>query len=244
MNKFGLVGKNIEYSFSRNYFNEKFKRENLEYTYVNFDIDEITEFQNVIETNSELLGLNVTIPYKETIIPYLDKLSPEAHTIGAVNTIKIESNGMLVGHNTDYFGFQESLKPLLNNTHKAALILGTGGASKAIAYALKDLGIKSSFVSREAKEGVLSYMDLNKDIIAENSLIINTTPLGTFPNIETSPNIPYEYLTDKHLLYDLTYNPEVTAFMQKGIEFNAKTSNGFQMLVAQADKAWQIWTKK
>lgn len=244
MPDFGLIGKNIDYSFSRNYFQEKFKKEQLAYSYVNFDIESITEFSSILKENSKLIGLNVTIPYKEAIIPYLDELSPEAKEIGAVNTIKVTPSGKLVGHNTDYYGFQKSLKPLLTNPHKAALILGTGGASKAIAYALKDLGIQTLFVSRTAKENILSYEQLTEEIIQKHALIINTTPLGTYPNIESFPPIPYQYLKSSHLLYDLTYNPNSTMFMQKGGLKGAQTINGYDMLVGQAEKAWEIWNVK
>lgn len=241
MPEFGLIGKNIDYSFSRGYFKDKFKKEKLVYSYVNFDIGTISQFPYILKENPDLIGLNVTIPFKESIIPYLDELSPEAQSIGAVNTIKILSNGKLIGFNTDYYGFQKSIKPMLNNQHKAALILGTGGASKAIAYAFKQWDIPTQFVSRNAKENILSYDDLNKETILAYSIIVNTTPLGTYPNIKSYPKIPYSLLSPNHLLYDLTYNPSTTVFMQKGMAQGAKATNGYKMLVEQAEKAWDIW---
>lgn len=244
MPEFGLIGRNIAYSFSRNYFREKFEREKLNYSYVNFDIENIEQLPKILQENQNLKGMNVTIPYKQAILPYLDQWSKEAQAIGAVNTIKVTANGELVGHNTDYYGFQQSLKPLLEKQPTAALILGTGGASKAIEYALKDLGIKTQLVSRTAKENSIAYKDITKNVIEEHLLIINTTPLGTYPNIESFPDIPYSFLTSKHLLYDLTYNPEETMFMQKAQKYNAKTSNGYQMLIEQAEKSWEIWNVK
>lgn len=244
MPEFGLIGKNISYSFSRKYFQEKFKKEQLAYSYINFDLENITQFPNILKENSKLIGMNVTIPYKESILVYLDALSPEAKDIGAVNTIKITSSGKLIGYNTDYYGFQKSLKPVLTKQHKSALILGTGGASKAIEYALKDWNIQTLFVSRTAKENVLSYGQLTKEIIQSHSLIINTTPLGTYPNVGSFPAIPYSFITSNHLLYDLTYNPSNTMFMKKGSINGAQTINGYDMLVQQAEKAWEIWKVK
>lgn len=244
MSEFGLIGKNIHYSFSRNHFQEKFKREQLPYSYVNFDIENITQFPDILKENNKLIGMNVTIPYKESIIVYLDELSPEAREIGAVNTIKVKANSELIGHNTDYYGFQKSLKPLLTKHHTAALILGTGGASKAIAYALKNWNIHTLFVSRTAKKNSISYEELTEEIIQAHPLIINTTPLGTYPNIESFPAIPYSSLTSNHLLYDLTYNPSITMFMQKGNANGAQTINGYEMLLKQAEKAWEIWNVK
>lgn len=244
MAEFGLIGRNIDYSFSRKYFSDKFKKEKLPYSYINFDIDNIHRITDILEENPELIGLNVTIPYKESIIPYLDKLSPEAEAIGAVNTIKVNKNKELIGYNTDFYGFQQSLKPLLINTHKAALILGTGGASKAIKYALDEWNIESIFVSRSRKKNAICYNELSQEIINHHKIIINTTPLGTFPNIESYPDLPYSFFTKEHLLYDLTYNPSETTFMKKGAKYGAKTTNGYNMLVEQAEKAWEIWDVK
>lgn len=244
MAEFGLIGRNIDYSFSRKYFSDKFKKEKLPYSYINFDIDNIRRITDILEENPELIGLNVTIPYKESIIPYLDKLSPEAEAIGAVNTIKVNKNKELIGYNTDFYGFKQSLKPLLINTHKAALILGTGGASKAIKYALDEWNIESIFVSRSRKKNAICYNELSQEIINHHKIIINTTPLGTFPNIESYPDLPYSFFTKEHLLYDLTYNPSETTFMKKGAKYGAKTINGYNMLVKQAEKAWEIWDVK
>ncbi|RZJ31475.1 MAG: shikimate dehydrogenase [Flavobacterium sp.] len=235
---FGLVGKNISYSFSRGYFSEKFETLRLEAEYKNFDINHISEFPKIITPN--LKGLNVTIPYKESVIPYLDELSQTAKAIGAVNTIELK-NGRLIGHNTDYFGFQKSLEPLLQSHHKKALILGTGGASKAVAYALKNIGIDFAFVSRNADVNSISYESLDKSTFKEYQIIINTTPLGTFPNVDSAPDIPYELFTNQHIAYDLIYNPEETLFLKKAKSNGAITKNGLEMLQLQAEKSWEIW---
>ncbi len=237
---YGLLGRNIGYSFSRGYFSEKFEKESLDCEYNNFDLPKIEDLKEVIN-NSNIKGLNVTIPYKEEVISYLDNLDPIAKEIGAVNVIKFENNQKLTGYNSDYYGFTESLKPFLNKTIEKALILGTGGASKAIAYALEQLGIHYTFVSRNPDFNELSYEDLDKDSINSYKLIINCTPLGTHPNTENYPDIPYEYITKNHVLYDLIYNPDQTTFMKKGAQQGAKVSNGLQMLILQAEKAWEIW---
>lgn len=240
-NLYGLLGKNISYSFSQGYFTKKFETLNLnEHKYINFDIQTIDAFSSILKDNPNLKGMNVTIPYKEEVIPFLDSLDRKAKHIGAVNTIKFTSSG-LKGFNTDCFGFKNSLKPLLRPHHRKALILGTGGASKAIAYALDELGIGHKFVSREASEKKLSYNDLSKKIIKEHTLIINCTPLGTFPNVQNKPEIPYGHLNSEHLLYDLIYNPSETSFMKAGKYYGAKTCNGLRMLELQAEKAWKIW---
>lgn len=241
--QYGLIGKNISYSFSKQYFSEKFKTEKLLYcNYTNFDISSIEAFPQIIKSTSNLKGLNVTIPYKETIFPYLDKISSKAQRIGAVNTIKITKKGKLKGYNTDEYGFRKSLLPLLQKHHQKALILGTGGASKAIAYTLKKLEIPYQFVSRKTEEAY-NYSSLTNKIIAEHQIIINCTPLGTYPNTENFPDIPYSAITDKHLLYDLVYNPSETVFLKKGKQQGAITCNGLKMLELQAEKAWKIWHK-
>ncbi len=244
MRKFGLIGKDISYSFSQNYFKTKFSSENItDASYENFDIPNIESVKTILE-NSQIAGLNVTIPYKESIIPYLDKLHKKAKKIGAVNTIKLNKKQQLVGYNTDCYGFKKSLKPWLQSVHKQALILGTGGASKAIAFTLNELGISYQFVSRSSEnESHLTYKYLTESIISEHLIIINCTPLGTFPNILNAPKIPYEFLTKNHILYDLIYNPEETQFLKQGRLKNATTINGLQMLKFQAEKAWQIWNK-
>ena len=244
MNKLGLLGRNISYSFSRNYFAQKFEKEGLtnEYVYVNFDIPSINEFNSVLKNNPDAIGMNVTIPYKEEVIPFLDQLSENAKSIGAVNTIKVLADGKLEGHNTDYFGFTESLKSLLKSHHQKALILGTGGAAKAIAFGLQTLNIEYQYVSRKASETTIAYEDINQDIFNEYTLIINCTPLGTSPNIEACPDIPYQFFTENHIAYDLIYNPEETEFLKRAKQKNAVTKNGYEMLVLQAEKAWEIWT--
>jgi len=242
--KFGLVGKNISYSFSRGYFADKFNSEELPHTYENIDIQSIDELLPIIKHTKNLKGLNVTIPYKEAIIPFLDKLNKRAQEIGAVNTIKITKKGKLKGYNTDYYGFLNSLKPHLKKHHKKALILGTGGASKAIAYALKKLNIDFQYVSRSKKDGVkYLYSDLNTNIISTYHIIINCTPIGTFPNINACPDIPYDGITENHILFDLIYNPAKTKFLTCGSLKNATTINGLKMLELQAEKSWRIWNK-
>ncbi len=240
MNIYGLLGRNISYSFSKNYFSEKFRKESLNCDYQNFDIKDIKELALILK-NQDIKGMNVTIPYKQEIISFLDELDPIAKEIGAVNVVKFDINGKLKGYNSDYYGFTESLKPLLNNSIKKAIILGTGGASKAIAYALNGLNIAPTFISRNPDFNELSYNDLDEDIMRDFKLIINCTPLGTHPNIENHPSIPYEYVGKNHVLYDLIYNPEETTFMKKGKEKGATVSNGLQMLILQAEKSWEIW---
>ncbi|NNE33110.1 MAG: shikimate dehydrogenase [Winogradskyella sp.] len=241
---FGLVGRDISYSFSRGYFADKFKKEDLPHGYVNIDINDISQLEDYIQNTPNLKGLNVTIPYKEEVIPLLDNLNKRAKKIGAVNTIRFTTNKKLKGYNTDYYGFKNSLKPHLRAHHTSALILGTGGASKAIAYALSKLNIKVSYVSRSAKKGVrFLYTDLTEAIISEFQIIINCTPIGTFPKIDDCPNIPYTAITHKHILYDLIYNPEQTKFLQYGELKKATTINGLEMLKLQAEKSWEIWNK-
>jgi shikimate dehydrogenase len=242
--KYGLIGKNISYSFSKKYFSNKFKVfhfDNCEY--LNFDIENIKNFPDILAETKGLKGLNVTIPYKEQIIPYLDKLSKNAKTIGAVNTIVFSKKKKLKGYNTDYYGFKKSLKPLLEEHHKKALILGTGGASKAVAFALRKLKIEFDFVSRTPSEYELSYDEVNEDIFDEYQIIINTTPVGTHPNIEDCPALDYSLFTPKHIAFDLVYNPEETSFLSKAKAQGATIKNGYEMLVFQAEKAWSLWTK-
>ena len=241
---FGLIGKSINYSFSKKYFTDKFLNKNLlNCSYENFDIKNIEEFSKIITSQKNLKGLNVTIPYKEEIIPFLDKLSKKAKKIKAVNTIKILKNNKTKGYNTDYYGFKKSLQPLLKKHHTKALILGNGGASKAIAFALSCLKIEYKKVYRTPKNNQLGYLDLNASIFAEYTIIINTTPLGTFPNLEEAPPIPYQYFTDRHIAFDLVYNPEETLFLKNAIIKGAVTKNGYEMLVYQAEKSWKIWNK-
>jgi shikimate dehydrogenase len=243
--RFGLLGKNISYSFSKSYFTAKFKEENLDkLTYENFDIQDIVEFENIIKNNhQELIGLSVTIPYKEDVIPYLDKLSKKAALIGAVNTIKFTRKGTLKGYNTDYYGFKKALQPLLKKHHNKALILGTGGASKGVAFALDELGITYTFVSRNGKENTIAYKDISALTLEQHQIVINATPIGTSPNVEAFPIIPYEFFTENHIAFDLIYNPEETQFLKKAKEKGAEIKNGHEMLVFQAEKAWEIWNK-
>ncbi|KIA85620.1 shikimate dehydrogenase [Flavobacterium sp. AED] len=242
--RFGLLGRNINYSFSKGYFTDKFNNENFTgCTYENFDIPEISSFPEIIKNTSDLKGLNVTIPYKETVIPFLDKLSKNAAQIGAVNTIKITKKGKLKGYNTDYYGFKKSLEPLLQPHHKKALILGTGGASKGVAFALDELGILYTFVSREAKEDTIDYDLINATTFDNYQIIINSTPVGTSPNVDAFPLIPYEFFTDKHIAYDLIYNPAETQFLKRAAAKGAQIKNGLDMLIFQAEKAWKIWNK-
>lgn len=240
MRTFGLIGRNIDYSFSRKYFSEKFNEENIDAEYKNFDIGSIEEFPLIIKNNL-ISGLNVTIPYKEEIIPFLDHLDPHAKEIKAVNTIKFEKDGSICGYNTDFWGFTEAIKPALKPYHSHALILGTGGASKAIAYALRLLDIDYRFVSRKPEKDQFSYQDLNEDILNKYSLIINCTPLGTYPKVEQSPEIPFQYISANHLVFDLIYNPSETSLMRSAKENGAQTMNGLEMLKLQAEKAWSIW---
>lgn len=242
VNRFGLLGKNISYSFSQGYFTQKFKDLGFtDHSYENFDLQNIEELKNVLAQDN-LKGLNVTIPYKQDVIPYLDELDTKAEKIGAVNTIQFTKNG-LKGFNTDAYGFQKSLEPFLEPHHSNALILGTGGASKAVRFVLDELGIANIYVSRSKKQGQYTYEELDKDIIEKNTLIINCTPLGTYPNVGDKPQIPYQYIGANHLLYDLIYNPEKTTFLALGETNGAAICNGLKMLEYQAEKAWEIWNR-
>lgn len=242
--RFGLVGKDISYSFSKKYFNEKFSNENFDIcTYENFDIQSINEFPEIITKNPDIEGLNITIPFKETIIPYLHKLSKKAAQIGAVNVVKITKKGNLKGYNSDYYGFKKSLKPLLKPHHKKALILGTGGAAKAVTFALDQLRIVSTCASRKTSENFIDYSRINATTFDNYQIIINCTPLGTSPNEKDFPPIPYEYFTEKHIAFDLIYNPTETVFLKKAKEKSAEIQNGYDMLVFQAEKGWKIWNK-
>ena len=243
MNKLGLLGRNISYSFSKAYFKNKFEDENIkDTTYENFDIENIDLLPSIIKNTKELKGLNVTIPYKEVVIPYLNKVNKKAKAIGAVNTIKITKKGKLIGYNTDCYGFKKSLQPFVKSNHKKALILGTGGASKAIAFSLKKMGISYKYVSRNLSKNVAyTYDTLSETDIKNYQIIINCTPLGTFPNVNDCPNIPYNAINSNHILFDLIYNPEETTFLKQGKKNQATTINGLNMLKLQAEKAWSIW---
>lgn len=238
---FGLLGRNIHYSFSKGYFEKKFKTLGLtNHSYTNFDIPSIDQFE-ALWKNQPITGMNVTIPYKEAVIPKLDSLDATATAIGAVNTIKRMPDGTLKGFNTDCIGFRKSLEPLLTSHHQKAIILGTGGASKAIAFVFKELDIPVQYVSRNKTSSNLTYEELSKTILTDHNIIVNCSPVGTFPDIDEKPKIPYEFLTKKHLLYDLIYNPEKTAFLKMGEGKGCQTQNGFDMLVGQAEASWKFW---
>lgn len=246
MKKYGLIGYPLGHSFSKEFFNQKFQSEHVSATYSNFEIPNVEELLHIVATQPQLNGLNVTIPYKEQVIPLLDELSEEAAAIGAVNVIKFvhqKDTLKLIGHNSDVMGFTNSIEPLLEEHHKKALILGTGGSSKAVQYGLKKLGLTCTFVSRTPKEGRLSYTELTPEIMQEYTVIVNCTPVGMYPHTEMCPPIPYDEITDKHLLYDLLYNPDVTLFMKKGAKRGAKVKNGLEMLLLQAFESWNIWNK-
>lgn len=241
MRSFGLLGKNIAYSFSAGFFSKKFAAEDIPATYKNFDIQDISELTEVLKSQPNLEGLNVTIPYKEKIIPYLDRLDPVAREIGAVNTIKFEKDGSLTGYNTDHFGFTRSISPYLQSHHTHALILGTGGASKAVAYSLRKMHIEVKFVSRNLQVEGFTYDSLTAKNLKKYTIIVNCTPLGTSPNITSYPPIPVEHLSSAHLIFDLIYNPDITHLMKLGIQKNATVVNGLHMLEFQAEKSWEIW---
>ncbi|MDA9622401.1 shikimate dehydrogenase [Flavobacteriaceae bacterium] len=238
--KYGLIGKNINYSFSKKYFNDKFFKENItNCSYENYDLQSIKDFKNIIKDDA-IKGLNVTIPYKEEIIELVNKIDPIAKKIGAINTIKIHDKDIIEGYNTDYIGFVMSLKNIISN-QKKALVLGTGGASKAIIFGLNSIGVKSTIVSRDKREGVISYSELSKKVIEENTIIINCTPLGTFPEVQECPKIPFEFLSSNHICYDLIYNPEKTKFLLESEKMGATIINGKKMLENQANESWKIW---
>lgn len=246
MRAFGLIGYPLEHSFSITYFSEKFKKEDLsDCQYENYPLEKIEDILPLVKGNDNLAGLNVTIPYKQAVIPFLDELDDEAADIGAVNTIKISRNDkdfLLKGYNTDIYGFENPLISVLNENHKNALILGTGGASKAVAYILKKNGIEYKYVSRNPRDtSIISYDDLTPTFVAQYRIIINTSPVGMYPEINDKPDIPYEILNEEYILYDLIYNPEKTLFLKEGEKRDAIIINGLPMLYKQAEKAWHIW---
>jgi shikimate dehydrogenase len=240
MPEFGLVGKTLGHSFSKSYFEEKFRNEGLDSSFENFELASIEEIQDVFSI-SDLKGFSVTIPYKEQIIPFLDSLSEEAKAIGAVNCVSLK-NGWKTGYNTDAFGFHQMIKPFLTNEHERALILGTGGASKAVAYVLKNIGLDVLWISRNPeKVKEFSYEAINEHMLRACKIVVNCTPVGTFPHVDDCVAFPFEYLTDKHLIIDLIYNPEETRFLKESKKQGATTLNGLSMLKEQANKAWEIW---
>lgn len=247
MKQFGLIGYPLGHSFSKNFFNEKFHSENIDAEYVNFEIPTIEDFPKVVASHPNLVGLNVTIPYKEKVISYLDELDKDAASIGAVNVIRIIRNKgkvTLKGYNSDVLGFTQSIEPLLERHHTKALILGTGGASKAVNYSLRQLELDTLFVSRSRRnESTITYADLTPERMEEYKVIVNCTPVGMYPQADLCPDIPYELLTPQHLLYDLLYNPNTTLFMKRGADQGATVKNGLEMLLLQAFGAWDIWNQ-
>ena len=244
MEKYGLIGFPLGHSFSISYFNQKFKDEDIDAVYENYEIPTIDALSEVLDMNPELCGLNVTIPYKEKVLHFLDSISPEARAIGAVNVIRVTHQGKnikLKGYNSDVIGFTKSIEPMLDKKwHKKALILGTGGASKAIDYGLRNLGLETVFVSRYEKEGTIRYPEITPDVVKEYNVIINCTPLGMKPHINEAP--PVEWITERHLLFDCIYNPPETLFLQRGKEHGALTLNGLGMFLAQAEEAWKLFS--
>jgi shikimate dehydrogenase len=242
MKKYGLIGKRLDYSFSKTFFTDFFEKNQVAASYENIEIQSIQELTER-DIFAQFSGLNVTIPYKKEIIPFLDELSSEAQAIGAVNTIRIE-NGKTKGYNTDAFGFHQSIKPFLTNQHEKALILGTGGASNAVEYVLKSIGVEVLFITRNPRErNHFSYKELNENMLKACKLIVNCTPLGTHPNVEEKPDFPTDFLTSDHLVVDLIYNPSKTRLLQESENQGASILNGYSMLQEQALKAWKIWNQ-
>ena len=244
MRQFGLIGRTLGHSFSQTYFTQKFYSLGLtEHRYDLFELDTVEKLPALLAAHPELVGLNVTVPYKETVLPYLNDLAPSAARVGAVNVIECQPGGFLRGHNTDYIGFRDSLRPFFPHAGdgRRALVLGTGGASKAVEVGLRELDIPYWLVSRNGMGAGLTYEDLTPEVLAAHPLIINATPLGTFPHTDECPPLPYQALTPEHYLFDLVYNPAETLFMNKGKEAGAQVKNGFEMLCFQAEAAWKIW---
>ena len=244
MKKYGLIGYPLGHSFSMGYFNEKFTNEAINAVYENFEIPDIQDITTVIGSNPDLAGFNVTIPYKEKVMDYLDYIAPEAAEIGAVNVVKVTHNGeraVLKGFNSDVVGFVNSIKPLLRPLHKKALVLGTGGASKAVEYGLRKLGLETIKVSRTEKDNTITYGQVTSELLSEYKVIVNCTPCGMAPHFDECPNLPYDSIDDSFLLYDLIYNPEETLFLRKGKEKDATVKNGLEMLLLQAEEGWNIW---
>ncbi len=244
MDKYGLIGYPLGHSFSISYFNEKFESEGIDAVYENFEIPQIDDVKEIIDSNPDLKGLNVTMPYQQQVLKYIKELSPEAKAIGAVNVIRIEHKGnktVLKGFNSDVIGFTKSIEPILNTYHKKALILGTGGAAKAVQYGLQSLGIETLFVSRTKKKNAITYEEVTADIVREYNVIVNCTPVGMYPHIDECPKLPYEAMDSHTLLYDLLYNPDETKFLRLGAERGATVKNGLEMLLLQAFVSWEIW---
>ena len=248
MDKYGLIGYPLGHSFSISYFNQKFADEGINATYENFEIPSIDDLPEIIDRYPNLRGLNVTIPYKEKVIPFLDSISPEARAIGAVNVIRVvhqKNKTLLKGYNSDVIGFTQSIEPMLDpKWHKKALILGTGGASKAINYGLKSLGIEPVFVSRYERPGTIQYQSITPEVVREYNVIVNCTPLGMYPNTDECPQLPYEAMDSHTILYDLIYNPDQTLFMRNGEKYGAEVKNGLEMLLLQAFASWEFWHER
>ena len=248
MDKYGLIGYPLGHSFSISYFNQKFHDENIDAVYENYEIPTIDAISEVINSNPELKGLNVTSPYKEKVMAFLDNISPEARAIGAVNVIRITHDGSSVklkGYNSDVIGFAKSIEPILDKKwHKKALILGTGGASKAVDYGLRNLGLETVFVSRYERPGTIQYKSITPEVIREYNVIVNSTPVGMYPKTEECPDLPYKAMDSHTILYDLIYNPDETLFMKRGAEYGAQTKNGLEMLLLQAFVSWEFWHEK
>ena len=246
MKKFGIIAYPLGHSFSPGYFNEKFQNEGIDAIYEKYELPVITDLQAIIDYTQDLCGFNVTIPYKEKVMSYLDVISPEARAIGAVNVVKVtnkDGKKHLEGYNSDLIGFTRSIQPLLEAHHKKALVLGTGGASKAVMYGLHKLGIETMLVSRYQKNNTIQYEQIDEEVMKEYTVIVNCTPCGMAPHFDECPAIPYCHITPKHLLFDLIYNPDETLFLKNGREQGAVTKNGLEMLLLQAEGAWEIWNK-
>lgn len=245
MRKFGLIGYPLGHSFSRKYFSEKFEREGIaDSVYQNFPIEDISMLPDLIKKEKDLLGLNVTIPYKTLVISYLDDVHPSAREIGSVNVIRIKRTNLktlLSGYNSDVKGITDSIIPVMSSGIRNALILGSGGSSKAVRYSLEKLGLNVTIVSRESGKNKISYSELTPELMGSADLIVNTTPLGMFPGTESSPPLNYELLESRHILFDLVYNPEITAFLKKGQERGCRIITGLGMLYSQAERSWEIW---
>jgi len=242
MRKFGLLGKKLDYSFSKEFFTDLFSENQIDASYENIEVADLSSWFEA-KSFEDFSGFNVTIPYKTEIIPFLDELSDEAKVIGAVNTVK-NVNGKLIGYNTDAFGFGQSIKPFLNSNHERAMILGTGGASKAIAYVLKNIGLNVIFISRNPKSSnEFGYDSINENMVNACKMIVNCTPIGTFPDIDLKPNFPTVLISDKHLVVDLIYNPEKSLLLKESEKQGAIILNGYSMLQEQAKKAWELWNQ-
>lgn len=246
---YGLIGFPLSHSFSQNFFNQKFTSEGINARYINFEIPDIGDLMEVFSEYPALSGLNVTLPYKTQIIPYLHDLDPVARRIGAVNVVQIQrgkndNDFKLIGFNSDIVGFVNSIRPLLKPCHRGALVLGSGGASRSVCCGLEDLGIRPLVVSRTPREGMISYDDITPEVMAEHKVIVNTTPLGMYPHVDECPKLPYELMDSDYLCYDLLYNPDTTLFMKRSMEYGAETKNGLEMLLLQAFESWEIWTSR